>query len=126
LVAANLDKERGGTRAYIRYLRGLIAGRGRRGVLFLTELGRGRRSTRLKRVGKRVKLRNRRRVQIGLVGAHRWVHVAEVWVDGRFLYTAVCAHGLHRGTVGDRHADDWLDLLALYVASIDGPVRVGG
>lgn len=110
LVTANMHKDRGGDRAYRRHLRALVRrGRTRRGVLFLTEVGHGKNSTRLR--GIKIRVRGKSRMIVGHVGAHRGVARGHLRIDGRTVHL-FAVHGLHRRTVGREAADAYYDELA--------------
>lgn len=106
LVTANMDKERGGDRAYRGFLVGLVG----RGLLLMQEVGRGTGSVRIRRVG----IHRIRRLPlwvVGRVGVHRAIARAWVRVDGRWV-RVFNVHGLHRRTVGRRVHTAHLDRLA--------------
>lgn len=110
LVAANLNKDRPGDKPFRAHLRALVRrGRTRRGILFLTEVGRGKNSTRLR--GIRMRVRGKNRMIVGHVGAHRGVARGHIRVDGRTVHL-FAVHGLHRRTVGREAADAYYDELA--------------
>lgn len=122
LVAANLDKEKPGDLKYRAFLRSYA---GRPSVRFLTEVGSGKRSTRL--VVRGLETRRPRRVEIGRKGVHRWVMERDVWLQGQWV-RCITVHGLHRRTVGDVTSALFLDILLTHIRETAGhmPVIVGG
>lgn len=111
VISANTDFNRGGTGAYITYLRARTGD----GILCLQEVGHGRRSVRIQAVGAAV-VRRRRWREIGLLGAHRWVATARTRIasDQVRLFNA---HGLHRRTAGARAQ-------AVYLTALQARLRL--
>lgn len=114
--SANCDKEKRGDARYIKYLLARLI----RGVLFLSEVGHGKTSVRLRGLGRRIE--EQRSVEIGKTGVHRWVRVGYTTIrKGRkkVRVAVISVHGLHRRSVGDKAADAWLRLLAAEIREIE-------
>ena len=103
VLTANLDAKRPGSRKYRKYLRTTY----KPDAMLLQEVGGlGRRSTRV--AGKGV--RDRRRVEVGSTGAHRWTATGTLQLPDAAI-NLLSSHALHVGTVGRTAQDDYYSAL---------------